>query len=102
MRLLFFIQLLTSGYTSDIIYTKIAMEVDRMQPEGMIKDGLRTIREIGGSFNISLPKQFLKTVGLDKGDFVELMFNSEMLVVLPGPKKSERDGNADKPVNPES
>ena len=49
----------------------------------MIKGGTRKIREIGGSSNISLPKPFLKTVGLKPGDDVEVMYNNIMLVIIP-------------------
>ena len=55
--------------------------------DGLIKGGKRKIRKAGDSLNVSLPPVFLNTVGLTKGDSVEIMYNSKMLVIIPVAKR---------------
>lgn len=56
--------------------------------EGLIHGGRRKIRLVGDSLNVSLPPEFLRTVGLKKGDSVEIVYNSKVLVVMPVKKET--------------
>lgn len=50
---------------------------------GMVTTVPRKIRNINGTFNISIPSSFLRSASLKSGDEIEFLFNDKVLVVFP-------------------
>jgi hypothetical protein len=49
----------------------------------MVTNLPRKIRDINGTFNLSIPAQYLRSANLHIGDYVEFLFNDQYLVVYP-------------------
>ena len=49
----------------------------------------RLLRQIGGSLNVSIPRDVVKALQLRAGDEVEVVFNGKFITIFPVPKMDE-------------
>jgi len=52
--------------------------------------GERSVRKIGTSLNVSLPYEWVHTVGLKKGDRVEVWVNDKQMLIVPVKKEKRK------------